>query len=239
MAATGRWRCSARRCDLEPGYLPAHGHAAWCHEQRYLRGGFDPADREAALRHADAVLAVNADDPQAMSMGAFVRANLTRDYDGAAEVLDRAWRSTAIRRWPSGSARSSPRTASGTSGRSSMRGKALRLSPLDDPLNYHPYCALALTYLFAGRFAESVKYASLAIRANPGFSACPTSTSSPGRCTSATRGRAGGGRAPARRRAGVLGCRLRTDGPVPGAAHGPDHHGPARGRAAGIARACA
>ena len=49
-------------------------------------------------------------------------------------------------------------------------GKALRLSPLDDPLNYHPYCALALTYLFAGRFAETVKHASLAVRANPGFS---------------------------------------------------------------------
>ena len=48
--------------------------------------------------------------------------------------------------------------------------KALRLSPLDDPLNYHPYCALALTNLFAGRFADAVAYAALAIRANPGFS---------------------------------------------------------------------
>jgi tetratricopeptide (TPR) repeat protein len=48
--------------------------------------------------------------------------------------------------------------------------RALRLSPLDDPLNYHPYCALALTGLFAGRFAEAVTYANLTIRANPAFS---------------------------------------------------------------------
>ena len=51
-----------------------------------------------------------------------------------------------------------------------MRGKALRLSPLDDPLSYHPFCALALTGLFAGRFEEAAAYARLAIQANPAFS---------------------------------------------------------------------
>ena len=48
--------------------------------------------------------------------------------------------------------------------------RALRLSPLDDPFNYHPYCALTLTSLFADRYAEAVAYANLSIRANPGFS---------------------------------------------------------------------
>jgi hypothetical protein len=48
--------------------------------------------------------------------------------------------------------------------------KALRLSPRDDPLNYHPYCALALTHLFAGQFSEAVKYSTLAVQANPSFS---------------------------------------------------------------------
>ncbi len=156
--------------DLEPGYLPAHGHAAWCHEQRYLRGGFNPADREAALRHADAVLAVNADDPQAMSMGAFVRANLTRDYDGAAEVLDRALAINGNSALAFGFSALVAAHSERHERAVEHAGKALRLSPLDDPLNYHPYCALALTYLFAGRFAETVKHASLAVRANPGFS---------------------------------------------------------------------
>ena len=48
--------------------------------------------------------------------------------------------------------------------------KALRLSPLDDALNYHPYCALAVTYLFVGQFPEAVKYSTLAVQANPSFS---------------------------------------------------------------------
>ena len=55
--------------QLDPNYLPSHGYAAWCHEQRYFRGGFDPADRTAALKHADIALGVNSDDPQAMSIG--------------------------------------------------------------------------------------------------------------------------------------------------------------------------
>ncbi len=79
--ATAALRLLGAALALDPGYLPAHGYAAWCHEQRYFRGGFDPADRAAALAHAAAALAVNADDPQAMSIAAFVRANLTRDYD--------------------------------------------------------------------------------------------------------------------------------------------------------------
>ena len=47
--------------------------------------------------------------------------------------------------------------------------KALRLSPFD-PLNYHPYLALAWVCLFTGRFEEAASYSTLAIQANPGFS---------------------------------------------------------------------
>jgi TolB-like protein len=155
---------------LDPGYLPAHGYAAWCREQRYFRGGFDPADREAALRHADAALAVNADDPQAMSIGAFVRGILTRDYDGAAEVLDRALAMNGNSALAFGFSALVASHSERYERADAHAGRALRLSPLDDPLNYHPYCALTLSNLFTGRFAESVRYASLTIRANPGFS---------------------------------------------------------------------
>src|SRR5262249_40019879 len=79
-----------RSIELDPDYVSAHGYAAWCYEQRYLRNGFDPADKAAALSHADVALGINCDDPQAMSIAAFVRANMTRDYDSAIEVLDRA-----------------------------------------------------------------------------------------------------------------------------------------------------
>ncbi len=155
---------------LDPGYLPAHGYAAWCREQRYFRGGFDPADRTAALAHAAVALGVNADDPQAMSIAAFVRANLTRDYDAAIEVLDRALAMNGNSALAFGfsalvSAHSERDERAGAHAR-----RALRLSPLDDPLNYHAYCALALSALFAGRCREAASYAGLTIRANPAFS---------------------------------------------------------------------
>jgi len=37
-------------------------------------------------------------------------------------------------------------------------------------MNYYPYCALALTHLFAGQFAEALKYSALTVQANPSFS---------------------------------------------------------------------
>jgi TolB-like protein len=155
---------------LDPSHLAAHGYAAWCHEQRYFRNGFHPEDRNAALEHADIVLGINSDDPQAISMGAFVRANLTRDYDGAIAALDRA---LAVNE-NSALALGFSALASAHSERHSRAvdhaQKALRLSPLDDPLNYHPYCALALTYLFAGQFREAAKYSTLTVQANPSFS---------------------------------------------------------------------
>jgi TolB-like protein len=159
-----------RSIELEPDFVAAHGYAAWCYEQRFLRNGLDLSDKAAALRHADIALGVNSDDPQAMSMGAFVRANLTRDYEGALEVLDQALalnHNSALAFGFSAlvSAHSERHERAVEHGH-----KALRLSPLDDPLNYHPYCALALTHFFAGSFAETVSYATLAIRANPGFS---------------------------------------------------------------------
>ena len=39
-----------------------------------------------------------------------------------------------------------------------------------DPLNYHPYLALAEAELFMGRPEEAITYLNLAIQSNPGFS---------------------------------------------------------------------
>jgi TolB-like protein len=155
---------------LDRGYLAAHGYAAWCHEQRYFRNGFRPEDRAAALEHADTVLGINCDDANAISMGAFVRGILTRDYDGVIGAMDRALamnENSALALGFSALVSShSERYARAVD----HAQKALRLSPVDDPLNYHPYCALTLTHLFTGQFPEAVKYSSLAVQANPSFS---------------------------------------------------------------------
>jgi TolB-like protein len=156
--------------ELDPHYVAAHGYAAWCYEQRYLRNGFDPSDREAALRHSDIALGVNSDDPQAMSIAAFVRANMTRDYDSAIDVLDRALAMNGHSALAFGF--SSLVSAHGERHDRAVEHarKALRLSLPADPLNYHPYCALTLTHLFTGRFEQAARYAALAIQANPAFS---------------------------------------------------------------------
>jgi tetratricopeptide (TPR) repeat protein len=155
---------------LDPDYLPAHGYAAWCREQRYLRQGFDPADRAAALAHADAALGVLSDDPQVIGIAAFVRANLTRDYDAAVEALDRALamngNSPLVLGFSALVAAHSERHARAVE----HAGRALALSPPDDPMNYHPWCALTVANLFAGLHAEAARFAALTIRANPGFS---------------------------------------------------------------------
>ena len=49
---------------LEPDFAAAHALAAWCYEQRYLRGGMHEADRIAGLGHARGCAGAGADDPQ-------------------------------------------------------------------------------------------------------------------------------------------------------------------------------
>jgi TolB-like protein/Tfp pilus assembly protein PilF len=155
--------------QLDPNYSIAHAYAAWCHEQRFLRGGFHPEDRSAALHHADIALGIGTDDPQALSIGAFVYANLTRDYEGAIRSLNRALEMNSNSALAFGFSALVNAHSEHHERAIEHALKALRLSPFD-PLNYHPYCALALTYLFTGRFADAVTYAAQAIGANPAFS---------------------------------------------------------------------
>ncbi|MBX4901041.1 adenylate/guanylate cyclase domain-containing protein [Rhizobium bangladeshense] len=154
---------------LDPNYACAHGYAAWGYEQRFLRGGFHPEDRAAALRHADAALATGGDEPQALCLGGFVHATITHDYDRSINALDRALMLDG-----------NSSLAYGLSAMVHMFNetydqsrdhafRALRLSPLD-PMNYHSYLALAWVSLFTAQFEDAVKYSALGIQVNPAFS---------------------------------------------------------------------
>jgi TolB-like protein/Flp pilus assembly protein TadD len=153
--------------EAEPDHSLARACASWCHEQRYFRAGFRSEDKTAALEYARA--SITSGDPQAMSIGAFVQANITRDFDTAAGILERAL-----------SLNGNSALALGFSALVNAQGenydraetdalRALRLSPFD-PLNYHAYGALALVYLFTGRFEQAVAFSGLAVQSNPGFS---------------------------------------------------------------------
>jgi adenylate cyclase len=154
---------------LDPDYAAGHAFAAWSREQRFLRGGLRPEDKEAALEHARLALLHGTHDPQALSIAAFVRANLTHDYEAGLAILDRALemnRNSALAYGFSALVCCfSERYERG----SEHAHKALRLSPFD-PLNYHPYLALGEAELFTGNPAQAIRYLNLAIQSNPGFS---------------------------------------------------------------------
>ena len=82
---------------LEPDYAVVHGSIAWCHEQRYLRGGLGAETREAACHHAHAAIEAGGDDAMALAMGGFVVGAMERDYETALEALDRSLSSALLR----------------------------------------------------------------------------------------------------------------------------------------------
>ena len=154
---------------LEPNYAAVHGFIAWCHEQRYLRGGLQAATRHVALAHAHAALETGSDDAMALAMGGFVVGVLERDYETALEAIDRSLAlspssalafgfSSIIRAWMGEDSTAIEHATIG-----------IRLSPYD-PLVYLPYVGLTFANFFAGNFVEAASAASRASAANPRFS---------------------------------------------------------------------
>jgi adenylate cyclase len=155
--------------ELEPDYAAAHAIIAWCHEQRYLRGGLQEETRIAALHHARRAIAVGGDDAAALATAGFVIAVTGHDYETAITAFDRSFAlssssalalgfSSIVRAWKGDDAIAIEQA-----------NRALRLSPFD-PLIYLPYIGLAYAHFEAGRFQETVAAASLATQSNPQFS---------------------------------------------------------------------
>jgi adenylate cyclase len=154
---------------LEPDYAVVHGFIAWCHEQRYLRGGLHAETRDAARRHAYAAIEAGGDDAMALAMGGFVVGVMDRNYEIALEALDRSLAlspssalafgfSSIIHAWMGDHAIAIEHSKIG-----------IRLSPYD-PLIYLPLVGLAYAHFFAGNFMEAASAASRASAANPRFS---------------------------------------------------------------------
>ena len=154
---------------LEPDYAVVHGFIAWCHEQRYLRGGRHAETRAAARKHAHAAITAGSDDAMALALGGFVIAITEGVIPTALDALDRALVlspssalafgfSSIVRAWMGDST-----TAIGHA------NIGIRLSPYD-PLIYLPYVGLAYAHFFAGDWAEAANAARRASQANPKFS---------------------------------------------------------------------
>ena len=158
-----------RAIDLEPDYAAAHAIIAWCHEQRYLRGGLHEETKEAALRHARKAIALGGDDAAALATAAFVVAVVDSDYESATGAFDRSFAlssssalalgfSSIVRAWKGDDATAVEQAE-----------RAIRLSPFD-PLLYLPYVGLAYAHFAAGHFEEAAAAAGRASQSNPRFS---------------------------------------------------------------------
>ncbi len=157
-----------RAIELEPGYAAVHALMAWCHEQRYLRGGLHEAARRAALEHARAAIAAGGDDATALATAAFVIAVVDNDFKTAVAAFDRSFGlstssalalgfSSIVRAWMEDGVTAVDQAE-----------RAIRLSPFD-PLLYLPYIGLAYAHFIAGRFAEAADAAGRAAESNPRF----------------------------------------------------------------------
>ena len=154
---------------IEPEYGAAHGFIAFCHENRYLRGGLATEERLAALSHARIALATGGDDAIALALAAFIVGIFEHDYETALNAFDKAFSlnpssalafglSSIIRAWNGDSATAIEHAE-----------LALRLSPFD-PMSFNAYNGLACAQFFAGRCDEAASAASMATQANLRFS---------------------------------------------------------------------
>ncbi len=154
--------------EREPGYPAAQAHAAWCYEQRFLRGGHRPEDKVEAVRSARAVMASATDDALALAIAAFVIAMLTHDYESAVGTVGRALSLNGNSAMALGFSAMTEANAGRYDEAIEHGLRAVHLSPLD-PMNYHPHLGMGFSYLFSGRNEEAVIAAQQAMQANPSF----------------------------------------------------------------------
>jgi adenylate cyclase len=155
--------------ELQPDFAAAHAAAAWCHEQRYLRGGLDPADKTAALGHARAAIEAGADEAGTLATAGFVIGLVDHDYDTAMNAIDRGLALTPS----SALALSLGSVILGHAGRTAeaveYAERALRWCPLDRTVHL-PYVALGIAHCAAGDWEATIPACGKAEQANPRFS---------------------------------------------------------------------
>jgi adenylate cyclase len=153
---------------LDPDYAAAHAVAAFCRQQRFLWGGRDPADRAAALAHAEAVAAARSDDATTLAFAALAMSALARRHDMALAMVERALAQTpssaiahtvmALVDMMLGRPEEAVRHAE----------RAVRLSPLD-PLRHMPEAILGAAKLATGDAKTALRHINKAREANPLF----------------------------------------------------------------------
>ncbi len=152
---------------IDPGYVAAHGLAAWCNSAFATLVPGHPR-RLDSVRHARAVLGPNTDDSLALSWAAFALAFFERDYDTALDAVKRALTATP----------NSPIVLSLSALVHSFAGRfdvaikhaqaSLRLSP-SDPMRFIAEVAAGYSHFFTDRYDEAAQAAQRCVHINPHF----------------------------------------------------------------------
>lgn len=151
---------------LEPNYGLAHGFAAMCHHNLFLRAGLSEVHRAASIRHAKAAILHGRDDALALTFAGFSLAMDAHDRGAGAAAFETALAvspSSAITYILGGVVHA----WAGDAARAVAWGeRALRLSPFDQ-WAFAAYHALALGHFREGRYETAASAAYKAVHANP------------------------------------------------------------------------
>ncbi len=154
--------------ELDPDFAAAYGMAAACYVQRKANGWCvdRPAEIAEVARLARRVAELAGDDTVALSEAGYALGFVAGDLDGSSAMLERALalNSNIAASWYfSGFINvylGEPDIAV------DRLTRAMRLSPRD-PLLYYMHAAMAYAHFLAGRYAEALPWADMALRENP------------------------------------------------------------------------
>jgi tetratricopeptide (TPR) repeat protein len=158
-----------RALMLDPAYALAHGYAAMCHHNRFLRAGLRQEDRIASVQHARQAMEHGRDDALALTLAGFSLGMDAHDRVAAFAAFEAALAlspSTALAHIL-GSVVHSWAAAAEPAIEWSERG--LRLSPFD-PWAFAAFGSQALGHYLGGRLRVAAKAAYQAVQANPAHS---------------------------------------------------------------------
>jgi tetratricopeptide (TPR) repeat protein len=157
---------------LEPDYVAAHAHLAWCHEWWFTRGGFDEADRTTTLAHVRRALASDADDAASLAFARWITIVLSKDHETALSAIDRAVslnHSCAMAHYYGALVNA---FADRPQAAAIHANRALRLSPFD-PKAFEARLALGMAGVGEGRYEQAAASLARASEINPDHSVMP------------------------------------------------------------------
>jgi adenylate cyclase len=156
-----------RALRLDTNYPLAHALAAWCHEWRFTRSGFQESERQLAFQHAREAAA--SDDPTAVAIAGFSMIFLTRDRNEPLEAIGRGIALNPCSPTTMYLSAHAYSIADQHSTAVAFANRALQLSPYH-ALAFEAHMALGEGAIRESRYEDAAECFARAARTNPKFS---------------------------------------------------------------------